>query len=118
MNWDEYSNWVATRVNLTKARVTSASGQPNQLPALLGFLGLAGEAGEVVDLGKKHLMHGKQLRIESLIEELGDVFWYLALLMKHYDIPLEEILDYNKKKLEARDGTSGETFHIARGVAP
>ena len=46
----------------------------------MGALGLAGEAGEVVELVKKHLYHGADLNVEKLQDELGDVLFYLALL--------------------------------------
>lgn len=47
---------------------------------IMGALGLAGEAGEVVELVKKHVYHGAELNAERLQEELGDVLFYLALL--------------------------------------
>jgi NTP pyrophosphatase (non-canonical NTP hydrolase) len=43
----------------------------------LAAMGLAGEAGEVCDLLKKHLLHGKELDRDELNKELGDVLWYL-----------------------------------------
>lgn len=38
-------------------------------------MGLSGEAGEVTDLLKKHLFHGKLCDLAQLISELGDVIW-------------------------------------------
>jgi NTP pyrophosphatase (non-canonical NTP hydrolase) len=47
-----------------------------------GALGLCGEAGEVVDLIKKHCFQGHELDVNKLIIELGDVCWYIAILAK------------------------------------
>lgn len=69
---------------------------------LLGATGLAGEGGEVVDLIKKHVFHGKDLNRESLVKELGDVRWYLEYLMISNDITMQEVEDTNVKKLRAR----------------
>lgn len=72
-------------------------------PAVL-FLGLAGETGEVVDVYKKYLRDGK-LDQEHMLEELGDVLWYLFNIFTLLNISLEEVMDYNVKKLNKRYGT-------------
>ena len=43
-----------------------------------GVMGLCGEAGEAIDLVKKHLHQGHELDREGLVKELGDIAWYLA----------------------------------------
>ena len=43
-----------------------------------GVMGLCGEAGEAIDIVKKHLAHGHPLDRAHLIEELGDIAWYIA----------------------------------------
>ena len=43
-----------------------------------GVMGLCGESGEVIDLVKKHLAQGHELDREKMIDELGDVAWYIA----------------------------------------
>ena len=42
-----------------------------------GVMGLCGEAGETIDLVKKYLHQGHELNREKVIEELGDVCWYI-----------------------------------------
>ena len=44
-----------------------------------GLMGLNGEAGEAIDILKKHLFQGHPLDREHLATELGDVAWYLAV---------------------------------------
>ncbi len=68
----------------------------------LGGLGLAGESGEVADIIKKHLLHGKDLDREHLKEELGDVLWYLMHTCNVFNIPLAEVAHGNILKLCAR----------------
>lgn len=66
---------------------------------LLGCIGLAGESGEVIDELKKHIFHNKDLCVDDIVEEIGDVFWYLTLLLNEFDYTIEEVLEINKKKL-------------------
>src|SRR5690606_17198640 len=78
-------------------------------------LGLGGEAGEVADLVKKIIFHGKPLTDEiraTFIKEAGDVCWYLAALCLALDIPLEEVFTKNIDKLMAR--YPGGVFSIER----
>lgn len=80
--------------------------------ATLG-LGIAGEAGEVADLIKKHLGHGHDLGWHKLREELGDVLWYVACLADRLGISLSAIASANVEKLKRRypDG-----FDTARSI--
>lgn len=65
-------------------------------------LGIAGEAGEVADLIKKHLHHNHELDREELIKELGDVCWYVALGCTALGIEMAEVMQRNIEKLKKR----------------
>jgi len=67
-----------------------------------GVMGLCGEAGEAIDIVKKHLAQGHELDREKLIKELGDVAWYLAETAYALGVPLEDVLIRNIDKLRAR----------------
>ena len=67
-------------------------------------LGLAGEAGEVVDIIKKYFAHGKIPDREHLVEELGDTLHYLLRIASFSKITEDEIKEYNVAKLEKRWG--------------
>lgn len=69
---------------------------------LNGCLGLAGEAGETLDMIKKWIFHEKDLDMEHFKKELGDVMWYMAMICKSMEIDLDEILQMNVDKLIAR----------------
>lgn len=77
---------------------------------LNGLAGLNGEAGEAIDILKKHLFQGHDLDREHLAKELGDVAWYLAVSADALGYSLEEILKMNVEKLHARypDGFEAE----------
>lgn len=68
-------------------------------------LGLVGEVGEVVEHIKKDRRPGekrKPLSREKLVDEGGDVLWYLTRLFGENGITLEEVMDYNIVKLTER----------------
>lgn len=65
-------------------------------------LGIAGEAGEIVDTLKKVLYHGHELDLDKLILELGDLEFYLQHLKKHYKISDERVYFDNIMKLQKR----------------
>ncbi len=67
-----------------------------------GVMGLCGEAGEAIDIVKKHLAQGHELDREKLIGELGDIAWYLAETATVLDVDLEEVLTRNIEKLKRR----------------
>ncbi len=76
-------------------------------------LGLAGEAGEAVELMKKHLHHDHPLDSARLKKELGDVLWYLSELCTLAGIELDDVASTNIAKLRAR---YPEGFEVARSV--
>jgi NTP pyrophosphatase (non-canonical NTP hydrolase) len=65
-------------------------------------MGLAGEAGEVVDYLKKVIHHKHPINVDTLKKEMGDVLHYLAGLGTMYDIQLEEVATLNIDKLGKR----------------
>lgn len=90
-----------------EAAKTSAPDRPIRDRVFNGAMGLAGEAGEVVDLLKKTHFHDKPLDLDALREELGDVLWYVAELATAHGFSLEAIAGENIAKLRKRHG---ETF--------
>lgn len=69
-------------------------------------LGLAGEAGEVVEKVKKALRDAGGViddeRRAQIVAEVGDVLWYLANLLADLDVDLEEAAAANLAKLASR----------------
>ena len=67
-------------------------------------LGVSTEAGELLDAVKKHVYYGKELDKVNLFEEVGDLFWYLAILADELGFSFEDAMKKNNEKLEARYG--------------
>jgi NTP pyrophosphatase (non-canonical NTP hydrolase) len=64
--------------------------------------GIAGEAGEVLDLIKKTVFTHKPLNHTHLVEELGDIEFYLEALRQEMGITRDEVLLNNWRKLSQR----------------
>ena len=72
------------------------------LPFLYPALGLAGEVGEVVEQVKKAWRDGKKPNLRRLEEELGDVLWYWASLVRSLGLDPDRIARRNIIKLRRR----------------
>jgi NTP pyrophosphatase (non-canonical NTP hydrolase) len=65
-------------------------------------LGVSGEAGELLDAIKKAAIYNKPLDRENVVEELGDLEFYMEGLRQGLGITREETITANKKKLSIR----------------
>lgn len=65
-------------------------------------VGIAGEAGEVLDAVKKTWIYGKELDRENLLEESGDLIFYITALLTENGFTLEEAMQANIAKLAKR----------------
>lgn len=76
-------------------------------------LGLVGEAGEVANKAKKIFRdHAGKLtpdRARELVEEIGDVLWYVSELAGLLDWDLEQVAILNRDKLLRRK--TANTIH-------
>lgn len=69
---------------------------------LHGAMGLVTEAGEFLDTLKKNIYYKRPIDRINLAEEIGDIFWYLALLCDELGVSFEDVMDTNIKKLKTR----------------
>lgn len=65
-------------------------------------MGAVTEAGECMDAIKKAKIYGRELDTVNLIEEAGDIMWYLALLADELGVSFEDIWERNINKLRVR----------------
>jgi NTP pyrophosphatase (non-canonical NTP hydrolase) len=101
MTFNDYQKAAARTAAMTK--------DPALVLAVFG-LGLAGEAGEVIDHLKKHVGHDHELDREKVAKELGDVLWYVAAIATSLGLELDQVVAANVEKLRKRypDGFSSE----------
>ena len=67
-----------------------------------GCYGLNGEAGECIDILKKHEFQGHDFNPERLMDELGDVLWYVAQTASGLGVTLDVVAQHNIGKLKNR----------------
>jgi NTP pyrophosphatase (non-canonical NTP hydrolase) len=65
-------------------------------------MGISGEAGEIVDAVKKHSIYGKPLDTENVLEECGDVLFYLVAMLQECGYTLMDAMEHNQNKLAKR----------------
>lgn len=70
--------------------------------ALHAVMGLTTEVGELTDIWKRHIFHGRQIDMVNAREEIGDVLWYLAILCDCVGTTISEEQARNIAKLKAR----------------
>ena len=98
MDFETYREWTRTTAVYPKDR------EEEYL-----MIGLASEVGELLGKFKKEI-RGDGEKLTDKLDELGDVCWYLARLMDHYDLTHQEVLHRNFEKLtdrKARDTLKG-----------
>lgn len=92
-NFTSYSDFVNTRLKPLESV---------EADMIHCALGIAGEAGEFVDAVKKHVIYGQPLDRENLIEELGDLRFYMAAMQNRFGISDDDVLSANVEKLLKR----------------
>ena len=108
MTGTEYQD-LAMRTNdgLSFYRLNKAMAEGNHMDIgtaglMEGLLGLSGETGELLDLFKKWIFQEHPLDIEHAKKELGDVFWYAAMICRSMGWNMDEIMQMNVEKLAER----------------
>jgi NTP pyrophosphatase (non-canonical NTP hydrolase) len=111
MNADDYQDAATeTAVYQQKAAVVAHTLAMEEAVALLRLnyvvLGLVGEAGELANKLKKVIRDDTgQLDAvikQTLLDELGDVLWYCAMIADELNTPLSEVMRNNVRKLRSR----------------
>lgn len=69
-------------------------------------IGVCGEAGELADAIKKHAIYNKGLDLANVVEELGDLEFFMRGIRTALNLTREETLAHNIKKLNSRYHTA------------
>lgn len=75
---------------------------PKQAHILHMVVGISGEAGELLDAIKKNVVYQKDLDMDNVIEELGDLEFYMEGLRQAVGVNRETCLRANYNKLHTR----------------
>jgi NTP pyrophosphatase (non-canonical NTP hydrolase) len=89
---------------------------PGKANALHMAVGASGEAGELLDAIKRFVIYNKPLDRENVVEELGDLEFFIEGLRAELGISREETLTANKFKLLGKRYASG-TYSDAQAIA-
>src|SRR3954471_23420832 len=95
MDIDEYQAVASETMRFEKSGATALS---------IVMLGLNGEVGGLSTEYKKNLRDGRNYTIfkEKVMEEIGDIIWYVTALATLENIPMSEILRNNLRKTQDR----------------
>jgi len=80
---------------------------------LTAAIGISAEGGEFAEIVKKSIFQGKPMDDDAqyhMKRELGDILWYVTQACIALDISLEDVIDTNIQKLEARYPDGFEAF--------
>ena len=64
--------------------------------------GLVTESAEIMDMLKKHKFYGREFNMVNLKEEVGDLLYYVHILLDEIDYSIEDCMEDNIKKLKLR----------------
>ena len=76
-------------------------------------LGMGAESGEFTEVVKKIVFQGKPVNEDNIFHmkrELGDIMWYVAQACMSLDTTIDEIIEMNVEKLQAR--YAGGSFDV------
>ena len=80
-------------------------------------VGVASEAGELLDALKKAIIYQRPLDRQNVVEEIGDIRFYLAGLMNELGITEMDILEACNAKLAKRYASGGYSDQQAQDRA-
>ena len=107
LKWEQENPLPNTDLSTFKAyeefsRRTSSPHMTHRERLVEAMLGLTGEAGECADFVKKGMYQGHNMVTADLVNELGDVLWYLREACDALGVPLQSIAEANIEKLWKR----------------
>lgn len=115
MNLNDYQNGCMNTAKGTRQEravnfALSLGGEVGELieATKMYMLGMAEAAGKFQNAVKKVAYHSKPLNKELILSELGDVLWYVSACAEAYGFTLQEVAEYNLKKLQEREAKKKE----------
>ena len=100
MKEESYANFVEGKLKIGQDILAQMT--PSKANLLHIGLGIVGEAGELADAIKKHCAYGNDLDVENVLEELGDLEFYMQALRNAIMVNRDSIIFQNVNKLNKR----------------
>jgi len=92
--FEDYQQWCVSKLN----RNTNKTINDVMINSALGLA----EAGEVQNEVKKYIFHEHELNKEKILDECGDLFFYMNTLLYTLQYTIMDVVKYNKEKLNKR----------------
>lgn len=102
MDSKTYKAWALTKERKEYDKVAERISTGTTGSLLHGAIGISGEAGELMDAVKKHVLYGKELDRANVLEESGDILWYMSIVLESVGSSFEEVMQLNQDKLDKR----------------
>ena len=113
----EFAQYAEQAGNTIAAATEHLVLNPSTSDIIHGILGASGEVGELADQLKRHLYYKTDLDLVNLMEEVGDVLWYLNLIAVGGGFTLQQSAEANIRKLRIRyAGKFNATAAINRDI--
>lgn len=81
MNDVDYIKEALKTESLDLEKIRERLSDEKCIRGLHAALGLSTEAAELADVFKKHIFYGKEIDWVNIEEEIGDLFWYCAVMV-------------------------------------
>lgn len=104
MDSKEYVNSVLITETKNYDPVKERLQDTGTIRLLHAMIGMCTESGEIQDQLKKHIFYGKQIDKTNLVEEIGDLLWYVGVMSSELGVDISEAMEKNIAKLRARYG--------------
>lgn len=100
MNEQDYDKMTAALSKTGSAIIKDLN--PIKADLLHMAVGVAGEAGELLDAVKKATIYNKPLDHKNMVEELGDLEFYMSRVRQLIGVSRDDVLEHNYAKLSKR----------------
>lgn len=104
MTFEEYKKWQPSYASYHLNNFKDRDRKSQAIKEMVS------EAGEVLSILTKADRKGKDIDRNKIIDEVGDTFWGLTGILNEFDISLEELMEYNYKKLSDRFKNENEKW--------
>jgi NTP pyrophosphatase (non-canonical NTP hydrolase) len=104
MNTKDYVKNVLVTESRDFTAVKDRMQETSTVRLMHAMIGMCTESGEIQDQLKKHIFYGKPLDKTNLVEELGDLMWYVGVMCSELNVDLDEVMEKNIAKLKKRYG--------------